>query len=100
MTMTISIDCDLTWTLDPVVWNRIYRLLVSSGHRVIMATGRHRHSDDMDRFDLPPDMLIVYCGSTPKRQACAALGIEVDVWIDDMPAMIDGAMIVGSDSEL
>lgn len=98
--MTISIDLDLTWTQDPVVWNRIYRLLVSSSHRVIMATGRHRHSDDMDRFDLPPDMLIVYCGGVPKRQACAALGIEVDVWIDDMPAMIDGAMIVSSDSEL
>jgi hypothetical protein len=91
--MTVSIDCDLTWTLDPVVWNRIYRLLVSSGHRVIMATGRYRYSDDMDRYDIPPDMLIVYCGGTPKRQACAALGIEVDVWID-------GAMIVGSDAEL
>jgi hypothetical protein len=98
--MTIALDIDGTLTRDPEGWRQFVTLFQSRGHRVIIATGRQRHTSDMDRFGIPPDLLVVYCGSVPKRQACLALGIEVEVWIDDMPAMIDGILTCGKDYEL
>lgn len=99
-TMIIALDFDNTWTADKELWNWFYTAASKKGHIVIMATMRSRHSEDMDRYDLPPDMPIVYCGMEYKQHACLDAGFEVDVWVDDMPMLISPGLIIGSDEEL
>jgi hypothetical protein len=99
--LTIAIDFDDTWSADPEGWRCVFDLLTTRGHVVIMATGRHQWSDDMGRAALPPDMPIVYCGSELKERATRAAGYSVDIWIDDMPGMIQHCHILGgADAEL
>lgn len=86
--LTIAIDFDNTWTSDPDAWTVFYHIMRSRGHRIIMATGRHHYTDDMDRFPLPDGMPIVYCGRAYKEDATRSAGYHVHIWIDDLPCFI------------
>lgn len=97
--LTIAIDFDNTWSADPEGWRAVFHLLTSRGHAVIMATGRRGWSEDMGRAGLPSNMPIVYCGSELKEKATRAAGYEVDIWIDDMPGMIQHCYILGSSTD-
>ena len=126
MNTLIAIDIDNTWSVDPLGWGDFMFRMVGRGHNFIFATGRKGFSEDMERMKLrkmgkysvqfnglytdPEDknlsynrwlpIPIVYCGNESKRQACLKAGYEVDIWIDDMPAMIDGGLLIGEDEEL
>jgi hypothetical protein len=95
--MVIAIDYDRTWTADPAGWVQWYYSFTARGHQVIMATGRNGWSDDMDRSSLPASMPIVFCKGQLKRIACEQAGYNVDVWIDDMPGMIERSMVLVGD---
>lgn len=86
--VTIAIDFDRTWTVDPFAWRTWYDFMTSRGHRILLATGRQKWSDDMARCYLPDDMEIVYCGREPKAEVMAQSLHKIDIWIDDAPGAI------------
>lgn len=90
----MAIDFDNTWTTAPIVWLRIVALLEKAGCQCIIATGRTGFSDDMERARLPPGMPVVYCGSRLKEDVCREQGWNVNIWIDDMPCMIQGCRVL------
>jgi hypothetical protein len=98
--MLIAIDFDKTWTEDPRFWRALVLAAFAAGHSVVMVTGRKQWSDDMARADLPREMPIVYAGDHWKQRAAAAAGYKVDVWIDDMPGMIQPPLMIGADAQL
>jgi hypothetical protein len=84
--MLIALDYDLTYTLDPVMWDEFVRYAKTRGHRFVCVTGR----------DVPPDfnrerkidMPIVCAPGEAKFRAAMRAGYAVDVWIDDAPGTI------------
>jgi len=51
----------------------------------------------MSRSHLPAGMPIVYCGRDLKEHATRKAGWVVNIWIDDMPGMIQDCRILGGD---
>jgi hypothetical protein len=102
--MILGLDFDGTWTVDPEFWNAFVELAVKRhGHKVVLVTGRKGWTEDMARYRLPPALPIVYAGLTKsKREMAEAAGWKVDVWIDDMPWMVDRGkvLLVGDDKDL
>lgn len=92
--MTISIDIDGTWSLDPRAWLAFARMFHSLGHRIIITTNRREWSEDMERMSIPRDIPIVYADRNLKRRAVEMAGYQVDVWIDDMPGTIDECQLL------
>ena len=95
--LTIAIDFDHTWTADPHGWRAWYDLMTSRGHIVILATGRSGWSDDLRRANLPHEMPVVFCGREMKEHAAKKQGWLVNIWIDDMPGMIQDCRILRVD---
>lgn len=89
--MTIAIDLDNTWTAAPRMWLSIRVRMQYEGYTVIMVTARRDSVSDEERrrFFLPPDMPIIYTAGDFKKPCAEAAGYKVDIWIDDMPGMID-----------
>lgn len=85
--MNIAIDYDNTWTTDPQLWAHFARSAKHWYHRVVIVTGRDGWSEDMDRGNIPRGIPVVFCSGRPKREA---VGMKIDVWIDDDPASIIG----------
>lgn len=56
--MIISIDYDLTYTLDPHFWNAFVKLAVDCGHKVIMITGRSKADDIRPFVNTPIDRFL------------------------------------------
>jgi len=90
--MIISIDFDDTWTADPDLWKAFARQAKRRGHTVILATNRAPRRDLMfpvEQAVTPWVDAIVFAGPSPKREAVARRGYDVDVWIDDYPSSVD-----------
>lgn len=88
------------------MWMCIANALLSCGHAVIIATSRTEECDNEDmavylnyiRSYLENSLPVVFCGSSPKRQACKEAGYLVDVWIDDMPETIGTAALINTEA--
>jgi len=94
----IAIDYDRTWSADPSTWNAVYELLLSRGHQVIMVTGRKQWTDDMKRGNLPESLRIFYTNGQLKEWSLRTQrGPKVDIWIDDMPGMIQNCKLLQGD---
>jgi hypothetical protein len=85
--MLIGLDYDDTYTKDPEMWDELVDLMRDQGCTVYVVT--RRFFDDPVEFseDSPMDVRcdVVYCDQRPKRQVCEGLGLDVDIWIDDLP---------------
>jgi hypothetical protein len=92
--MIIGIDYDNTWTADIQLWNDFYWMAKKSGHQCIIVTGRKKWSEDMHRGILPQGIEIVYAPNQFKEHAALKAGYKVDIWIDDMPGMIQETKIL------
>jgi hypothetical protein len=86
--MTIAIDYDGTWTRDTHLWMWFSTEAIKAGHKVLMVTGR----PESQPVNSP--LRTIYTNGKLKESACRKLGIKVDVWIDDMPGMIQDCMIL------
>ncbi len=102
--LIIAVDFDGTWTADPTLWRAFYDFLSLRGHVMIIATGRtqpkteeekERWREERARQQLPSGVEVIYCGSRFKEEALRAAGWNVNVWIDDMPGMIQECRLLG-----
>jgi hypothetical protein len=89
--MNISLDFDDTYTLDPVTWNAVVRLLLKAGHKVYLVTWRN--GNEMAEVLSTIGTIIGYenCIATSgyaKKEFIEQYGIKIDVWIDDNPLAI------------
>lgn len=86
--MIIGLDYDDTYTADPVFWDKVIDLAIERGHDVHCVTGRDEPPDESEP-QLPPGVEVICAGEMFKRHACEAVGIRIDVWIDDCPGLIE-----------
>lgn len=92
--MNVAFDFDKTWTRDPDVWRTVAKLLHGRGHKCYLVTRRKEHTPDIDRFYIPTWMPQIFCAGALKRDFCEALGIHIDIWIDDEPGTIERCRIL------
>lgn len=88
--MIIAIDYDYTYSADPETFNKVIATFKAAGHNVICVTGREDGVMGVPvRNSIGKLVPVIFAGSVPKRVAARKNGYIVDVWIDDMPMMID-----------
>lgn len=86
--MLIALDYDGTYTEDPRMWDTFINLAQSCGHEVHLVT--MRAPDEYVEMGRKPDR-IHYTNRKAKRPFMRALGLDVQVWIDDMPEFVLGS---------
>lgn len=94
--LLISLDYDRTFTAAPGLWRSFVSMATNAGNRVVCIS--RRENDDANReelrlafADLEVSDLILCGAGTQKRDAAAAAGLAVDVWVDDYPEGIVSA---------
>ena len=87
--MNISLDYDETYSADPLTWRRVVRTLMDAGHNVRVVTMRHQHEISTICPLLRSMVEVIPTGRKAKRPFCEALGIQIDIWIDDSPHWVD-----------
>lgn len=95
--MIIAIDYDKTYTEDPKTFDLIITVLKHAGHTVICVTGRSDHESMSAEVKSSIGQLVpvVFAGKLWKREAAEQAGYKVDIWIDDMPGMIERQLLIG-----
>lgn len=87
--MNISLDYDNTYTLDPATWNEMIEIFKQRGHTVYVVTLRTPDEGHDVRRQLADKVeSIIFTSRNAKTDFVSALGISIDVWIDDMPWFI------------
>lgn len=85
--LNIGLDFDDTFTRDPDLWRVFIKLCAERGHNVFITTARH--VSDIDEVEKAlPGVEVVPSGGKPKKWACDQTGLNIDIWIDDMPHII------------
>lgn len=77
--MTIALDYDDTYTVDPDMWNEFIFLANKFGHLVVCVTLRHKH----EPVQIPAT--VFYTGRQGKLEYMQKAKVKIDVWIDDCP---------------
>jgi hypothetical protein len=89
--MNIAIDFDDTYTRDPGFWNLVIAHAITRKHIVYCVTAR-ANSYDPEVLDSIGKLIgagnCYFTAMQGKRAYMYANGINIDVWIDDMPDMI------------
>jgi hypothetical protein len=81
-------DYDDTFTKDPPLWMAFITAARSRGHEVIIVTMRYAS-------ECPPTMAedigcpVICTARRAKRMITDALGLTVDIWIDDSPHFVN-----------
>ena len=95
--MTIAIDYDDTYTKAPYMWDKIIRVMKNHGCKVICVTARHDSmmEDVYNHLKGTIHKCRIYNTDHEfKRPFLQKKGIRVDIWIDDMPELINNSMII------
>jgi len=94
--MIIAIDYDGTYAAAPELFNQVIELFQKAGHTVICVTGRDGGAmGDPVRASIGQLVPCVFAGTEWKKTAAKNQGYDVDIWIDDNPAMIAKQHIIG-----
>jgi len=89
--MIVAIDYDNTYTCDPLSWDEVIETLKKSGHTVYCVTMRYEElHESMEVYAaLNGKVDAIFCtGRKAKRDFMEGMGINISVWIDDMPLAI------------
>jgi hypothetical protein len=89
--MNIAIDFDDTYTRDPHFWDLVISHAIVRKHTVYCVTARANPNDEEVLGSIGQMVGRKNCYFTAmqgKRAYMYANGINIDVWIDDMPDMI------------
>ena len=94
--LVISLDYDRTWTAAPGLWRSFVGMATAAGNRVVCISRRENDEANREELrlafaDLEVSDLILCGANTQKRDAAAAAGLAVDVWVDDYPEGIVSA---------
>lgn len=82
----ISLDYDGTASTNVPFWTAFVEMAKSQGYDVIIVTMRDRHEAKEIESELLAAVSIVVCTNRQaKKQFCNDLGIDPQIWIDDMP---------------
>ena len=86
--MTIALDYDDTYTLNPELFNEIIKVFKSHGYKVLIVTYRHSTAFNDMNMNIKGISDYVFTGGIAKEKYCNECGIEIDIWIDDSPEAI------------
>lgn len=86
--MIIAIDYDETYDMDSHFWESFVQMAEVRGHKVICVTCRALPPGSADPHERVPSFPVYCTANQQKRPFMEALGIHVDVWIDDFPESI------------
>ena len=90
--MNIGLDFDDTYTQDPVGWNNFIAHFTARGHRIYCVTFRFPEQSQQVYDSIGRVIGNENChftSYTAKRKYMQSKDIFIDVWIDDMPILID-----------
>jgi hypothetical protein len=90
----IGLDFDGTVSRDVRTWVKVIELLKSVGHTVYLVTMRYPSEGRSGMVPIPWEIVnevhgVIFTSRKAKRPTMEALGIHVDVWIDDEPRAIN-----------
>lgn len=89
MKTVFAFDYDNTISRDVEGFTRMMLLLEDRGHEVYVVTGRRDHIHPEDFHDIAKTFKVIKTRHMAKRVYMREIeGIEVDVWVDDMPEAI------------
>lgn len=97
--MTIAFDIDGTWDRDPQLFIDVASMFRDEKWTVVIVTGREQPADKIGRLGLL-DFPIVVSGPLLKEHAALKAGYKVDVWVDDMPGVIQDCKILQPSDDL
>jgi len=93
--MNIGLDFDDTYTRDPDAWNKFIADFTSRGHKIYCTTFR-TPGQSQQVYDSIGKVIgndnCYFTAYSAKRKYMQSKGIMIDVWIDDMPMLIDSDM--------
>lgn len=92
--MNLSIDFDDTYTRDPEMWDLFIELAKHRGHTVYCITARAPSKINQEEVYDSIGRLIgkdncLFTDAMAKAKYAFALGVCIDVWIDDLPSNVD-----------
>jgi len=82
--MNIALDYDGTFTEDPGLWLKFIESAQAHGHTVMLVTMRYPVEQVTSQLKCP----VHYTSRQAKRRYMQNMGIEIQVWIDDIPEFI------------
>lgn len=88
--LTIAIDFDDTFTADVEMWSHVIAEFQRFGHSVVCVSARRNelgHRQELTQA-LPEGVSVLLSYDAPKRLYAKSQGVDVDIWIDDMPEAI------------
>lgn len=83
--MILAIDYDKTYTLDPLLWDKVIGLFIDSGHTVKCVTMRRPNEGEEVESSIGRLCEVVYTSREAKVPYSDRVGMKVDVWVDDSP---------------
>lgn len=88
--LLISLDYDRTFTAAPGLWRSFVTMATDRGNRVVCISRRDDTESNRDELrsafaDLDVSRVVLCGPDTQKRDAAAAAGLDIDIWIDDYP---------------
>lgn len=87
--MLIALDYDQTYTRDPDLWDRFIVDARKQGHDLVCITSRTYEPGSTKSERVPAPAIRFLCaGSEMKADVARKAGLNVAIWIDDMPASI------------
>ena len=89
-----GLDYDGTFTADPDLWRQFISAAQARGHTVVCVTARRTPPDYSREPRMPDSVSIVCAGQVWKKHAAAKAGYPVNVWIDDIPGLIEPTRVL------
>jgi hypothetical protein len=89
--MIVALDYDCTYTNDPATWDKVIAVFRAAGHKVYLVTMRYDNHTDADPVRAALEGKVdgmFFTGHRAKQPFMFKLGINISVWIDDMPGFI------------
>lgn len=84
--MNFGLDFDDTYTRDPVMWDKILRIIREAGHKIYVVTWRYESEMAKVYEALDGKVHGFYAtGRQAKEHYMFSQGIRIDVMIDDNP---------------
>lgn len=86
--MQVALDFDKTFTLAPKIWVKFIKMMEKAGHTVTIITARDQVNDGIDWATVgleEPPCHVIWCDGLPKKDVANAMGLVIDIWIDDDP---------------